>query len=501
MKLHTRLTFPILVALAVGIGLARGATPLPDDPRVLHGKLDNGVHWMYRQHDNPPGKMALKVHVRTGSLNETDEQKGLAHFLEHMAFNGTEHFPPGKLVPYFESIGMQFGAHLNASTSFDQTIYMLFTPNTEIEQVDKALMVLSDYTFRDSLLDTEIDKERGIILEEARSGKNAFQRIRDKLWPDLFIGSRFATRLPIGDEGIIAKAPRKEFEEYYRRWYRPENITVLLVGDAPADKIIPLIGKWFGEYKATTNVEKEHGPEFKPFTEERALIVTDPEMAYCQIQMLNIKPGRPPTLTEEQWRPELVEYIGSWIMGRRYDDRVKKGEASYRGAGVSIDNFFHDAMLAEGFATGEAIDWNKMLTELITEMSRGREFGFSEQEMQLARKEILADAEHAVRTESTRNARELIDEMVASANDKTPVLSAKENLELYRKYLPGVSGAEVSAAFKTEFCSRELRLHSDDGGKRRMQKRLRKPRYCRLRKKHGLENSNLSKKRQPSRTC
>ena len=250
MKLHTRFNFSILFAIALGLDVARGATPLPEDPRVLHGKLDNGVHWMYRQHDNPPGKMALKVHVRTGSLNETDDQRGLAHFLEHMAFNGTEHFPPGKLVPYFESIGMQFGAHLNASTSFDQTIYMLFTPNTDIEQIDKALMVLSDYTFRDSLLDVEIDKERGIILEESRSGKNAFQRIRDKLWPDLFAGSRFATRLPIGDEGVIAKAPRKEFEEYYRRWYRPENITVTLVGDAPPDKIVPLIGKWFGEYKA-----------------------------------------------------------------------------------------------------------------------------------------------------------------------------------------------------------------------------------------------------------
>ena len=126
--------------------------------------------------------MALIMHVRTGSLNEKDNQQGLAHFLEHMAFNGSENFAPGDLIPYFESIGMEFGGDLNAFTSFDQTAYMLFVPNTELEQLDKALMVLSDYAFRMLLLDEEIDKERGVVLEESRRGKSAFQRIRDKLW-------------------------------------------------------------------------------------------------------------------------------------------------------------------------------------------------------------------------------------------------------------------------------------------------------------------------------
>src|SRR3954468_15652293 len=153
-----------LVAVSFLVGRA---APLPEDQRILKGKLENGVTWIYRQHNNPPGKMALQVHVRTGSLNEIDAQRGLAHFMEHMAFNGTENFAPGKLIPYFESIGMQFGADLNAYTSYDETVYMLMTPNTELEQIDKALMVLSDYVFRESLLAPEIEKERGIVLEEA----------------------------------------------------------------------------------------------------------------------------------------------------------------------------------------------------------------------------------------------------------------------------------------------------------------------------------------------
>lgn len=427
------------------------AAPLPEDGRILRGKLENGVTWMYRQHNNPPGKMALQVHVRSGSLNETDAQQGLAHFLEHMGFNGSENFPPGKLIPYFESIGMQFGPHLNAFTSFDQTVYMLFTPNTEVEQIDKALVVLSDYVFRASLLPEEVEKERGIVLEESRSRKSAQDRIQNKLWPELFEGSRFAHRLPIGKEDILAKAPVKEFQDYYRTWYRPENITVLLVGDAPPDNILPLIQKRFGEYKPSVPARKQEGPEFKPFTKERAIVVTDPETAICEVQAINILPGRPPTTTIEQTRVELVEGVGSWIVGRRFDQRVKKGVASFREAAVDVSDFFHDGVLVQGFAMGEPQDWAKMLEEVIVEINRAREYGVSEAEMTLARKDMLADLERAVRTEPTQNARAIISSMTSKVNQKEPIMSAQQRLDVYKQLLPGVSASEVSAAFKKNF--------------------------------------------------
>lgn len=437
-----------LVAVSILVGRA---AQLPEDQRILKGKLPNGVVWMYRQHNNPPGKMALQVHVRTGSLNETDDQQGLAHFMEHMGFNGTEHYPPGKLIPYFESIGMQFGPHLNAFTSFDQTVYMLFTPNTEVEQIEKALVVLSDYVFRASLLPEEIDKERGIVLEESRSRRSAQDRIQNKLWPELFDGSRFALRLPIGKDEILAKAPKKEFDDYYRTWYRPENITVLLVGDSAPDKIIPLIEKQFGEYKPAVSARNAQGPEFKPFTKERAIVVTDPETAICEVQAINILPGRPPTTTVEQSRVELVEYVGSWILGRRLDQRVKKGVASYREAGADVSDFFHDAVLVQGFAMGEPKDWAKMLEEMIVEINRAREFGFSEAEFNLAKRDILADAERAVRTEPTQNARQLISMMTSRVNQKEPIMSAQQRLDVFRELLPGLSVSEVSAAFKKNF--------------------------------------------------
>ncbi len=438
------------LVLFSGLLICRGAL-LPEDQRIQKGKLDNGVTWYFRQHNNPPGKMALQVHVRTGSLNESDTQKGLAHFMEHMAFNGSENFPPGKLIPYFESIGMQFGADLNAYTSYDQTVYMLFTPNTELEQIDKALVVLSDYVFRSSLLTPEVEKERGIVLEEARARKSARERIQKKLDPELYKGSRFAERLPIGDEKIIANASKELLEDYYRAWYRPENITVVLVGDAAPDKIIPLIQKRFGEYKAPAAARTPKGPEFTPFKTERAIVVSDPETAFCKVDMLNLLPGRPPTTTTEQARVELVEYVSSWIVGRRFDQRVKKGQASYRSAGAYVSDFMHDAVQAQGFAIGNPSEWAKMLEEMLVEVKRARDFGFSEGELSLARKEILAEAERAVRTEPTQNSEAFIDKIISDVNNREPIMSAQQELDLYKDLLPGIKAEEVSASFKKNF--------------------------------------------------
>jgi zinc protease len=446
-----RLTVTALVSALFVWAAPLSAEQLPADARILNGKLDNGVTWMYRQHANPPGKMALMIHADTGSLNETDQQRGLAHFMEHMMFNGTENMPPGKLIPYFESIGMEFGADVNAFTSFDQTAYMLFLPDTETERVDKALMVLSDYAFRALLLDEEIDKERGVILAEARTGKSAAQRMRDKLWPELYEGSRFAERLPIGKEEIIANAPRSEFVDFYRTWYRPENITVLLVGDAEPDRFIPLVEKWFGQYAPQVPARRPLGPQFKPFTKQRSMVVTDPEMSRCDVQMSNIRPGRPPTTTVAQWRVELVEQIGTWIIGRRYQERVDKGEADYRNARASVGDFYHDALLVGANATGESADWPRMLAQLVAEVSRVHEYGFTQRELELAKKEILADAERAVRTDPTRDARAVLFEMLSAVNNREPVLSARQELDLCKELLPAIQLAEVNETFNTHF--------------------------------------------------
>ena len=208
---------------------------LPADPAVRIGTLANGVTYWVRSHATPPGKVTLWMRVGTGSLNEADGQEGLAHYLEHMAFKGTEHFPAGELIAYFESIGLRFGQHQNAFTGFDQTTYTLSLPDTRPETLDKGLLYLTDIAFRMRLAAVDVDKERSVILEEKRARKGVQQRLSEKLLPELLPGSLAARRLPIGLEESIARVQRDDFAAYYTTWYHPAKVTILAVGDAAAD--------------------------------------------------------------------------------------------------------------------------------------------------------------------------------------------------------------------------------------------------------------------------
>ncbi|MCP4590237.1 MAG: insulinase family protein [bacterium] len=451
----TRRFIAAMTVLSVSLLLsgAAYAKSLPSDARIITGKLDNGVTWMYRQHDNPPGKMALMMHVRTGSLNETESQRGLAHFMEHMMFNGSKHFPPGELLKSFESIGMEFGADINASTGFDRTAYMLFLPDAESATIDKGLMALSDYAFGASLLEEEIDKERGVILEEKRTGQDYRERVRDKLWAELYEGSRLARRLPIGTEEVISGAPQSEFLDFYRTWYRPENTTLILVGDAKPEGVIPLIEKWYGEYRATVPHRSQEGPELKPFAKERAIVVSDPELARCTVMLETLGPGRPPTVTTDQWRTEVVEYVGSWIVGRRCEEKVQEGKASFLYAGASVYSLFNATMFVTCRAVGEPDKWSKMLEEIVVEVNKGLKFGFTQRELDLAKKEILADAERSLETEPTRNARRMTFQYLSRVNAREPISSAAQELELHKEILPTISLDEVNKVFREHFSS------------------------------------------------
>ncbi len=438
----------LILLLVAPLGWAEN---LPTDERIKTGTLENGVRWQFFAHDNPPGKMAAMIHIATGSLNETDEQRGLAHFLEHMAFNGSENFKPGELLPYFESLGMQFGADLNAFTGFDQTAYMLFLPDAKVETVDKALMTLSDMAFRQLLLPEEIDKERGVILSEKRAGMSAQQRIRDKLFEQLFEGTRLAVRLPIGTEEVISQAPREEFERYYRTWYRPERVTVFLVGDGRLEDYAPALQKWFGTYKSPVDPRPDLRADLKPFTRERAIVITDPEIGQASVDLYNLHPARPPVTTVELARTQLVEELGSWMIQRRFNEHIRKGQAAYLSAQASVSDLFNEAMEANVSVRGEPANWKRMLEEAIFEVNRAREHGFLPQEYDLAVREFVATAERQVRTESTRNANRVIMTLVRAVNQKEPVMSAQQELDMLNRLLPTIKLDEINAAFAANF--------------------------------------------------
>src|SRR5438045_4130812 len=241
-------------ALAAAASLAAQAPNLqatiPFDTAVRTATLPNGLKYFVRQNTRPAKRLSLRLAVKAGSLFEADDQQGLAHLIEHMAFNGSAHFKPSELVSYFESVGARLGPHVNAYTSFDETVYMLDLPSDKPEVVEKGLTALADFAGGLTLSQEEVDKERGVVVEEWRGGLGAGSRIRDKQFPILFHDSRYAERLPIGKPEIIRNAPVERLRAFYDTWYRPDRIAVVAVGDIDTAQMTQLITAAFSPLTA-----------------------------------------------------------------------------------------------------------------------------------------------------------------------------------------------------------------------------------------------------------
>lgn len=426
------------------------AAPLPTDPSLVTGTLDNGLKYIVRKHATPPGRLHAWLNISSGSLNETDEQRGLAHYLEHMAFNGSENFPPGQVVPFFESLGLTFGRHQNAFTSFDQTTYQLALPDVKPENVDKALLFLSDVLLRLKLPAEEIDKERGIILEEKRSRLSPQQRVGEEVLKRLSPGSTFGERIPIGTEERIQNVQRKNFTDYYGMWYVPSNATLMVVADAEPEMIVAVIRKHFsGGTKVARPADRDAG--VKPSDGTRAIVVTDPELTSAEVSIVRIDRPLAPTVTVGQTRSDLVRTIGTWAFNRRMSAKVASGKASFLTASADIGDTAGAIRQASASATGKPEQWRAMLAELGEELARARQHGFTENELADAKRALLASAEQAVPRESTMPANAMIGRFNRAVNDGEPIMSASQRLELMAALLPGVTAAEVSETFTREF--------------------------------------------------
>ena len=446
----------LVVLLSVSLLVARGTavaapdTPLPADPAIHMHTLDNGVTYWIRSHATPPGKMTFWLHVDTGSVNEADGQEGIAHYLEHLAFNGSKHFPPGELVKYFESIGLRFGQHQNAFTSFDQTTYTLTLPNTEPDTLDKGLLYLSDVAHRLLLTPAEINQERNVILEEKRARKGAQQRLMDQLLPALLPGSRVAKRLPIGLESSILSMQRDDFLAYYSKWYHPANVTVLAVGDAPVETIAAAITKHFAGWTAPEPAPNDLDYGIAPYASSRAIILTDPELTSASVETFAIGPWRPVT-TREDYRQQLLRRLGTWIVNRRFNQLIREGNAPYQSANVSIDRLFDRVSQFSAEAESEPSAWQESLRALITEVKRAWQHGFTAQELDDAKNAFLSAAEHAVQTEPTRDARSFIYMMNRALSNGERPRSAAQALKLQQDLLPDITLQDVATTFTKTF--------------------------------------------------
>jgi zinc protease len=306
---------------------------IPFDAAVATGKLPNGLTYYVRQNSRPANRVLLRLAVKTGSLDEADDQQGLAHVLEHMAFNGSANFKPGELVSYFESTGARLGPHVNAYTGFEETVYMLDLPSDKPEIVQKGLTAFADYAGGLTLDPKEVDKERGVVVEEWRGGLGAGSRIRDKQIPILFYQSRYAERLPIGKPEILKTFPVARLRAFYDTFYRPDRMAVVAVGDMDRQKLEAMVKAAFSGLKARSAAPPERKVDVPLHKETLISIVTDNEITQSSVSLVRKRP-RGGSETVGDYRRSLLQRFFEQMLNDRLDELSRKPDAQFLGAGM-----------------------------------------------------------------------------------------------------------------------------------------------------------------------
>ena len=327
-----------LVALAAGRASAQHYDPddpIPPDPAVITGTLANGLTYFIHENDEPENRAALRLVVNAGSILEDDDQLGLAHFVEHMAFNGTQNFEKQELVNYLESIGMRFGPDLNAYTSFDETVYMLQVPMDDPEVLETAFQILADWAGGVLFDPEEVDRERGVVIEEWRRRLGGVDRIQDEQFPVIFHGSRYAERLAIGDPEVLANAPVERLRSFYEDWYRPDLMAVVAVGDFDGEAVEGMIRE---QIQRPPRAPMIHAPEPRrqvPIDHPPLIsIATDPEMPAALVQVLH-KHSESSRDAVADFRRARVRSLHGRMLNGRLSELVYQAEPPFVSASVT----------------------------------------------------------------------------------------------------------------------------------------------------------------------
>jgi len=437
-------TLFLLVAMTAGLH-AQGdlQKQLPVDPKIRTGVLPNGMKYYVRYNSKPEKRAELRLAVNVGSTAENDDQQGLAHFTEHMAFNGSKNFKKNELVDYLESVGTKFGPHLNAYTSFDETVYMIQIPTDKEDILNKGFQILEDWSNYLSFDSTEIDKERGVVTEEWRLGQGANERMRRLYWPVLFKDSRYAERLPIGKKEILQNCPYEALRSFYRDWYRPDLMAVMAVGDFDVDKIEALIKKEFSTVPSKVNprpLKVWEVPDHKQFD---VSIATDKEATSTAIQLMYMLPVEK-SRTEEDYRKGIMRQLFNGMMNQRLDELRKKADAPFVGAFSGYDNLVRNKNAYYSYAVVKEDGIEKGLTAVVIENERVKKYGFTSTELERQKLDMLRTVEKAYNERDKSESRNFVTEYVGNFLNEEPIPGIEYEFGLYKKYMPGITAAEIN---------------------------------------------------------
>jgi zinc protease len=416
--------------------------PLPFDPAVVRATLPNGLVYYIRKNTRPEHRVMLQLAVKAGSVDETDEQQGLAHFLEHMAFNGSRHFASGELIKALESTGARMGPHVNAYTSFDETVFMFQVPTDKEGAVDKGLQGLADVGGNLTLDPKEIDKERGVVIEEWRGGLGAAARLRDQQIPVLYHGSKYAERLPIGKPEVLKTFTPATLRTFYTKWYRPDRMALVVVGDIDPATIETKIKAMFGEMKKPTAPAPERSYAVPLHDDLLVAVATDPEATQSSVSILRKRKKLNET-TVAGYRRGLAKQLVFQMLNERFDELSRKSDAQFLGAGAYENTLSPDV---NAFALGAGVEEGKIqqgLMALEIETNRVQQYGFGAAELERARKWWLASYERAYNEREKSESGSYADEYVAHFLQDEPAPGIEYEYRLAQVLIPAISAAEV----------------------------------------------------------
>lgn len=432
-------------ALAAQPGLT---DKIPVDPSIKIGKLSNGLTYYIRKNSKPDKKVELRLAVNAGSILEDDDQQGLAHFIEHMAFNGSKNFKKNDIVSFLQSIGVEFGADLNAYTSFDETIYILPIPTEKKENIEKGFQILEDWAGTIAFENAEIDKERGVVLEESRLGKGAEDRMFRVVYPKMFEGSKYAQRLPIGKEDILKSFKYDVIKRFYREWYRPDLMAVLVVGDIDPAEAEKMIKAHFEKLKNPSSERQRIDTEVPTRKKSEGLVVTDKEATNHVVEIHYSYKKTKDEITVGDYRESIVRNLFTSMLSQRLQELTQKADPPFIFGGSFIGGY------ARGYEAFQSLAYlgkggaEPAISALIQENERARKFGFTASELDRTKKMLMKNMERSYNERDKTESANLVDEYIRHFLEKEPIPGIATEYSYYKQYLDGIVLDEVNAMAK-----------------------------------------------------
>lgn len=433
---------------SISQGWPHDNSDLQPDPALFFGILPNGLRYIIKENDEPTGRVAIYLNVQAGSLHESDEQRGLAHFLEHMLFNGTYNYPPGTVVEFFQSIGMAFGADTNAHVSFDETVYQIFMPTGEEQIIDEGLLVLADFARRALILEEEVDLERGVILAEKMARDTASSRVRKERLKHHFAGTRLVVRDPIGIKETLLAADSRRLRDFYDSWYRPDNMIVVLVGDISKEAGAKAINARFAELQPGDGRPQcfDYGLIDKDRGEVDVFYLHEPDLGLTNVSVSTTWNVRP-RLDTIPGRQEMLEnFMASSLLANRLNHLIDSGNSPFSVASV------HNGIFLQRFGyfslSGQTMDkdWQQGLILLEQTLSQAIRHGVNDAELSRVKDEIIAWLDRNVRTAANRESNDLAMKIIRNLNNNEILMSPAGEQELYLRMIAAMDKDDIDKA-------------------------------------------------------